>query len=240
MTIADAANPQLPTYRDLMLRYVPRWLRNGAIGKVMYTIGLHLDVLDDATNFGIQRRYPIDISEDAASLLGANRFIIRGEDEPWSSYQVRLRRWLIDHRVRGNPYPLLQQLNAYWGGAFPISLKYYGTNIRILDMDVGGNIARSIGNNVDPNFGVGNWLLIYYWPDPIDPPIEWDTPGETWDNGRIWDSGLTPATIQSLRRVPRQWGNAHTRGRIQLQYQGDPLNKIEFALGEPGDPTTPT
>lgn len=228
--MTDADNPQSLTFRDTLLAACPRWLRNGDIGKVMYAIGVHLDVLADATTFGIRKRYPEATSEDAAAIIGANRFIVRGRNEPWETYSIRLSRWLIDHRVRGNPYPLLQQLNAYWQGAFPISLIYYGTNVRLFNMNTAGAITRTLGDNVDPNRGWSNWLLIYYWPDPLPPPEQWGTPGAKWGDGRVWGSGLTPTEVADLRRVPKQWGNAHTRGRIRLQYQGDPLNTIEIGL----------
>lgn len=208
------------TFRDAMHTMLPKWLRNGNIGKVMYTIGLHLDGLGDAAVAGVRRRFPEPSSEDAAAILGHDRKIIRGRDEPWETYAVRLRRWREDHRKRGGPYALLQQLHAFWAQApFGISLLYPGANKTYFSMSTSGVITRAIGTMWTPaDFSTrwSRWLLVYQWPDPLPDPINWGDPGETWGSGRVWGSGLSSQEVSDIRRVPRQWGNAHSRGRIRL------------------------
>lgn len=210
------------TFRDSILKVAPRWLANGNVGKVLYAIGVHLDLLGDVVIAGIRKRYPEADSEDAAAAIGRDRKIIRGRDESYETYAPRLRRWLDDHPRRGNPYAMLRQLYAFWAAdpRSEISLAYIGPNKSYFSMNAAGEITRIITSAwVPPDWtpsGWARWLLIYAWPDPLDPPIQYGDPGETWGSGRVWGSGLSSQDVADIRRVPRQWGNAHSRGRIML------------------------
>lgn len=210
----NADHPQRLTFRDQLLAILPRWLKATYIGAVMYAIGIHFDAFADELIEGIQRRWPNDASEDAAEKFEIDRQIDRGIDEPWSTYQVRLRRWRVDHRGRGGPYALLNQLRAYWADAFEIRLHYYGTDTSYFVMSPGADIVRTTSTNTARTCGF--WSLTYDWPFPLPAPYLWGT--GKWGDGRVWGSGLTPAQVASLRKVPRKWGNAHSRGILFLVY----------------------
>jgi hypothetical protein len=220
----DADTPQRLTFRDQLLNICPKWLKSTYIGAVMYAIGIHLDAFADELIEGIQKRWPVDSSEDAAQQFELDRQIDRGIDEPWETYQVRLRRWRIDHRGRGGPYALLNQLHAYWAGAFNISLHYYGTNTSFFAMATNGAITRSTAT--DTSRTCGYWSLTYDWPTPLPAPYTWGT--GKWGDGRVWGSGLTPAQVASLRKVPRKWGNAHSRGYLVLLYNN--IDSLTIAI----------
>lgn len=201
------------TFRDLIRNMVPRWMRSGTIGKVMYAIGVHADAVGDAAYAAVRKRAPEADSEDAAGLIAEDRRMIRGPNETWDAFRARLRGWRQAHQTRGNPYQLLQQLHATTLGAFAIELYYYGTAKTSFAMDLAGDITRGISDTA--GFDVGHWLLIYAWPDELIDDGEWDDPGE-WDDGGVWDSDMTPQEIADLRRVPSAWNAAHAIGHLKL------------------------
>lgn len=230
-------------FRDSLVKALPRWLQNGDIGKFAYTAGAHLDALSDALIWGIRKRYAEETSEDAAGALGAARGIVRGPAESWERYLPRLKRWITDHRTRGGAYSLLRQLYDFWNGEIEMAVMYYSDpgvwQRQRYDLDLDGNITRSFDSIDDDRFGIGYWLLIYFWPDPLPAIPVWGQVDLVWGEDIVWGSGFTATQIQDLRRVPRQWGNAATRGRVRLQYVGDPNDILEFGLGDPADPSQP-
>lgn len=215
--------------RSTLLRILPKWLHNGNIGRVVYAIGLHLDALGDSCVAAVRKQAPEADSEDASALIQANRNIIRGREETWAGYCARVKTWRQAHRIRGGPYALLRQINAYWLGAFAVELRYSGVDRTQFQMSPEGEIARLIGSYAPPTPGWAQWLLIYYWPTAIPGPAAWGD-AITWGEGAVWGSGLTPTEVADLRRVPAQWGNAHTRGRLRLAYAANPTQYVEISV----------
>ncbi len=213
--------------RTLLLRIIPRWLQNGVIFKVLYACAAQLDALAELAIAGMRKRFPEVESEDVADLLGHDRQIIRGVDEPWSTYAVRLRMWLDAHRSHGGPYALLRQLQAYWAVTpFVIEIYYAGTvPRRHFSMAVDGTISRdfALWSPTGAATRWSRWQLYYHWPTELPPMLEWGAPGLKWGSGRVWGSGLTSDEVASIRRVPRQWGNAHSLGIVTLE---DPSGDI--------------
>lgn len=216
------------TFRDTIRNIVPGWMQRGTIGKVIFTLGAHLDAISDMATEALLKRYPLPNSEDASSLLGEDRKIIRGVYEDWNTYASRLRIWRQSHQTRGGAYSLLRQLYAFWSGAFQIEIYTSGINRAYYIMGTDGNIARGT-SSAWVVAGLSRWLLVYQWPDPLTDDGLWGDPG-TWGDGGVWGSGLTPETVSNLRRVPAQWGNAHSIGRLRLAYVLNNSNFIELSL----------
>lgn len=220
------------TFRDAYIARLPRWLRKGSIGKLVYTLGVHADVVAQAAYEAVRKRAAEPNSEDAASYIAAERRIIRGKNETWDNYSARVANYHQDHKRRGNPYVLLEQLYAYWQGAFPISLYYQGHNKMGFDLATDGTITRGRGDwwLTGDDSAWAQWLLVYYWPDPIATDGLWGDPG-LWGDGGIWGVGLGPSEIEDLRAVPRNWGNAHSIGRLRLVDPVDSGIYIDIPIG---------
>lgn len=119
--------PEQRRFRDLARQLSPSWLvgRNGY--KLIYCLGLMLDILLDAGWAALKLRFAGVYSLDplALSKLGVERRLRQGlfeQVDPASGqysaegakrYAKRLHRWWAAFRNRGNPYELLEQLRAY-------------------------------------------------------------------------------------------------------------------------------
>jgi hypothetical protein len=57
------------------------------------------------------------------------------------------------------------------------------------------------------------WWLYIEWPSTLETDGVWDDPG-FWDDGGVWDSNLTVAEVESIRLVPTEWNNAHSKGEV--------------------------
>jgi hypothetical protein len=221
-------------FREGILRIVPDWLRGENGAAFLYSIGLQLDGLTDALVAGVQLRFPGRYSEESLPLLGRQRRIRRGPDETSEAYATRLNRWLDDHKFRGGPYALLEQLRAFWGDTFDAELVYYSG--RRFSMAVGGSISRDdIEWTFDANAAKwARWWLFIHWPESIAGDGAWDDPG-TWDDGGVWDSTLTVQDVANLRSVPAEWNAQHAIGEVVLLSDG--LELWDYPQGtwdEPG------
>lgn len=217
----------LQTFRDTIRRISPWWLTGTLGGRLLYAIGLMLDVLGDMLNAAVRARFPNVADPSALVALGRERRIQRGRAELATTYAGRLITWLDSHRTRGGPYSLLAQLFAFWRVpvAFAITLVY--ASGRYFAMSFGGIVTRG-----DAVITVGDaiadwarWELIFFWPYAITLDGTWGS-GGTWDDGGIWDidpSSLDAAAADDVRLVPREWNAAHCKGAIVLLAPGAEL-----------------
>jgi hypothetical protein len=208
----------LLTFRDTIRSISPPWLQTGNAEKIMYSFGVHMDLLGDAIAASVKLRFPGLYSVDSLPYLGRERRIRRGRYDSDSSYANRLQRWLDDHRRRGGPYAMLEQIHAHFApNNFPVELVY--ASGRRFSMDVDGNIVMDDIVWTPPGpvdtLKWARWWLFYHWPTPVYGDGLWGDPG-TWGDGGVWGSSLSPADVQDLRLVPREWNAAHAIGRIVL------------------------
>jgi hypothetical protein len=196
-------------FRDLIRKVSPWWLRTGLAEKILYVAGVHADLLGDATRAAIRKRYPIVIeSEDAFRLIGRDRKILRGIDEPPSSYAPRLRAWRASHQTRGGPYALLEQLAAYFAHAAnaPHTARLVYASGRVVEEAGRSDIVFT------PPGGAAQcarwWLMLHYTSLPATADGLWSDPG-VWDDGGVWDSDLASEDVEHLRAVPKAWNTAH-------------------------------
>lgn len=105
------------SFAEALIRRCPPWLQRVAGRRLMGGLGDTIDVLRDKTAEAIDARLPRASRPDALAYVGRDRAIVRGLEEPDESYAARLKRWITDHRKRGNAHALLRQLEAYYASA---------------------------------------------------------------------------------------------------------------------------
>jgi hypothetical protein len=221
-------------YRDSLRRVLPWWLQNGIAGKIVFALGAQFDGFGDAIVEAVKRRFPDAQWADSLPLIGRDRKIRRGSAEPDQIYAARLRRWLDDHRTRGNPYAMLAQLHAYYAQA-PFLIELIYKSGRRYSMALDGSVTRDTTTFGDgSNAQWARWWLIYHWPTTINIAGKWGSSGAKWGkNNNIW--GVDPASlsrtqVEDLRLVPTEWNAAHCQGMIILlgpdkRIWGYPLRK---------------
>lgn len=212
--MADDTSP-IVSFRTQLTNVMPWWLRGWLGGRLLYAIGIHIDLLADMAADAVGLRFPRSAQPDALSPLGQDRRIPRGRAEPASTYIVRLRRWLDDHRTRGGPYAMLAQLHAFWAVTpFAITLIYA--------------LGKSFGMTTDGTITEGTvtaggpwarWWLLFAWPNGVLNDSAWNS-GGTWSDGGVWDSNLSGDDVADIRCVPTAWNAAHCRGRVVVMSPG--------------------
>lgn len=170
---------------------------------------------------GLYAKFPAHGPPDALAYIGRDRRIVRGINEPASSYRVRLLRWLSDHRVRGNPFALHDQLRAY-----------LQTDVMIRTVDRRGNwftTAADGTRSVELDSGTWDWdaedasswsrFWVIIYPTAVGP---WAVSGN-WGDAGLWGGGVwgaanktigTTATqeqVASVRQIIRDWQPDGTR-----------------------------
>jgi hypothetical protein len=229
---------ELQTFRDTLRRIVPPWLRRGTALRLLYSFGVVLDACADATVAGVKLRFPGYLPE-ALPLLGRERRIARGRNEPDDLYAPRLMRWLVDHRMRGGPYAMLAQLYAHYASA-PIAMELQYRSGRRFRMAADGTIARDIGgwNDGDPAQWA-RWILRLYLATPSVDGGTWDgDPGaRAWnDPTTVWDYEMSPEDVADYTLIPREWNAAHCIGVVELvptdiEQWDDPAHTWDTASG---------
>lgn len=237
---------------------------------MIYAIGLHVDLFADLAAAAVSRRFVgLNESADALGLAGRERRIRRGPTEPDANYAARLLPWLDDHKIRGGPYALLEQVWAYREsrqvrpvltlddgvtvltgddglpllGPLPDLVLQYESGARFTRHD-DGSVDRAIVGNYDTNITAwARWWLIIQWPEALSSEGIWAEPG-TWDDGGVWDSGVSGEDVADLRLVPSEWNSGHTLGYIKLTSPGEELWDTPSGLwsdpGVWGDASQPT
>jgi len=207
----------LRTFRDAIREISPWWLRGPVGGSILYAIGSVVDGLADAVRAGVKLRFPSYYSDESLPLIGRERRIRRGRFEVDSSYARRLLPWLDHHRLRGGPYALLAQINAFYSPrTFPVALWYASGRQFLMQPD--GSITHVDNPWLPPDEAMprwARWWLVYVWPDALSGDGIWSDPG-VWTDGGVWDLNMSPSEVRDLRVVPREWNAAHSIGYITL------------------------
>lgn len=190
------------SFAEGLLRRCPPWLQRTLGAPFMRGLADPIDDLRDNTAEAIDSRFPRAVRPDALPYLGRDRKIVRGLDEPDSSYAARLLRWREDHKRRGNPTAMLRQLEAYYATApKQIDLVYetgtrYTLDPTTLDADGKGTISKDAiewreGN--DQLAWAQAWIFVRYDSEPT----------------------VTYSEAQSVIAIVRDWAPGHvTRMRI--------------------------
>lgn len=184
----------LQKFRDTLWLLCPPWLQHGYAQAVLYAVSVQLDAGADALNAGVKIRFPGVYTPESLGMIGAERRIRRGLSESDANYAQRLVRWLEDHKRRGGPYAMLDQM--YWHYApdtFPITISY--PSGAVFSMDAAGEVTWNI--SATPNFDAWSQIVILYFTDTLD-----------------------PSDAEDIRTIPREWLAAHVIGELVLMPAG--------------------
>lgn len=216
------------TFRDLIRRRSPVWLRGGTAEKVLFAVGVHLDGLIDAMVASVKMRFPGYYSDESLPFESRQRGIYRGRHETAESFAGRLIGWWDAHRRRGNPYELLRQIHAHFApNNFPIELVY--ASGRRFSMAPDGTITWDHVAWVPPGDPgqSARWWLFYHHPPFAVSPGSWNDGTTAWSAGQVWGSGLSPADVADLKLIPVSWGNAESIGHLVLLDDGESWDTYE-------------
>lgn len=189
--------------------------------RVLWSIATMYDALSQRVWEGVQARFPGLGPEDAIPVIGRDRRIIRGPNEPIATHVLRQIRWLDDHRQRGNAWSLLEQIRGY--------LSPHAVRVRTVDEH--GNWYTIDRNGSRSRFKASSWnwdgsaiadarsrywVIIYATTDSPQKPWArsslWGDTGLTWgEKGRTWGSTATRDEIDGLRRIVKFWRPDGTR-----------------------------
>ena len=100
-------------YRKLFYKLGPKWLTSGEGESVLFSLHVVVDAWLERARLGVYARFPDSAPDDAIVAISRDRKIIRGLNENKASFAKRLIKWLDTHRIRGNPFALLEQIRAY-------------------------------------------------------------------------------------------------------------------------------
>lgn len=210
-------------YRTAFRKLLPRHFTRGDGELVLSSLAELKEGAVERAYQGLQARFPSTELPSALSSLGRDRKIVRGINEPATSYAERLVRWLDDHRVRGNPFALMGQLRAYCQA-----------DVRIRTVDASGNwftlerdgsrawMLKQLNWDWDGKprspYWSRFWVIIYPTSDgqpwaKMTPTIGVDGPwGDTIGApGYTIGTTATPEQIASLRSIIREWQPDGTR-----------------------------
>lgn len=215
--------------RDVVHEMGPGWLVKETIvvgsepvevdNRVLYAMALVLDALSQRQSMGTAAKFPSYAPADALPLIGRDRLIIRGPDESQANYELRLQRYLDDHRVRGNPWALMEQVRGYLSphAVRCRTVDEHG-NWRTIDRDGTRTVNKATAWNWDgspltqawgrfwliiqPTIGGEPWTPGPDWGDPTLWGGAWGTPGYTWG------STATPNEVSAIRSLVKVWKRA--------------------------------
>jgi len=212
----------LQLFRAKIFDFLPPWLGTGTAEKVMYTLGLHMDVALHQVTEALQHRFPGLLSSESLPLLGYERKMIRGRTETDETYALRMKGWRQKHLNRGGPYALLQQVYEHYApNNFVVELIY--CNGKRYTMDVNGGVTvdtapviSGIGWTPDDPSKWGRWWMFYHWPTTLPDLNTYGDAGLVYDGGTVFGSGLSSQEVADIREIPQAWNAAHSVGHSKI------------------------
>ncbi len=196
-------------------RLLPWWLRTDEGGLVKRTVDRVLGAFTERARQGLLAHGPETCPADALPYFGRDRLIVRGINEPAAAYGARLVRFLDDHRVRGNPFALHDQLRAY-----------LQADVMIRTVDRRGNwFTTAPGGARSVVAAAGNWswdttaatqwarFWVIIYPTIAGAPWSASSGGApaSWPSGGTIGTSATPDQVASVRSIVRDWKPAGTR-----------------------------
>lgn len=208
------------TIRTMARALLPPMLQSDEGEGVVYTLSLIKDAAIEWLIQGVNARHPLVAGETALPLIGKDRIILRGPDEPVASYRVRLARWLDSHRRRGHGFAVAEQIAGYLEPHDVVVKVVTNTGIWYQrDADGTETVTQSTPDNWDWDGGTAwwrFWVIIHM--DPVTNLPYRSTPtwgsadlweGKWGDAGHVWGSDdLTAADVFALRTLANFWSPA--------------------------------
>lgn len=218
--------------RPLIRKLGPGWLVKDEVqpdptappietdSRVLYSLAGVGDAMLERTRLGVRARFPGGgAPADALPYIGRDRLIIRGPDEAQAAYELRLQRYLDDHRVRGNPWALMEQIRGYCSPhAVKVRTVDEHGNWRFIDSD--GTRSRSLGDDWDWDGSAlaDTWGRFWLIIEPAGGTLPW-APGPDIGDVDLWDGAIgtpgftigttaTPNDVASVRSIVKAWKRA--------------------------------
>jgi hypothetical protein len=162
---------------------------------------------------GLAARFPGYGTDSALPYHSLDRKMFRGFDEPPAIFAGRLLGWLDFHKLRGNPFTIMEQVQAYLTvnfDAVPVKPRIRIVNNRgtwyTLNEDGTRETVKDAGNwDWDGNTSLKSrfWLIIYPSADLWTLTPAWGAVGgPAWgDNNLSWGSTATAQQVKSVREI---------------------------------------
>ena len=162
--MADIGSSQ----RDAIKQLSPPWLAVGSAERFMYNIGLGSDALLEKFNQAMQARFPKQCDASALPLIGNDRLMAQGPNEPVASFRARLSQAFDAWQRAGARRAVLQQALGYVAN---------GADVRSTKSPIGAIVGTSGGGTFS------TWDVFYYGDDTSQPPTHIRNAPSNWD----WD-----------------------------------------------------
>lgn len=209
----------MKNWTHLLPKLVPWWLSTGEGGIVLESIGRLLNGFAEKMRYGLLVGYPSYAPEDALAEIGRDRKIIRGINEPADAYAARCQRYLTDHRVRGNPWALMDQLRAYCQCEVRIRTVDRSGNWYCLDRDGSRTSNIDTANWNWDSMAASSfsrfWVIIYPTvaiPELGIPHYPWSpSDAGAWPSGGTIGTTATPDQVAAVRAIILDWQPEGTR-----------------------------
>jgi hypothetical protein len=206
------------SYFESFQKLMPSWLSSTTAA----SLSLLVDDYLARTKLALISRFPLYApDEKALAAMGRDRKIVRGINEPAASYAARLSRSFTDHRTRGNPYAMLEQLQAYLQAPCVVRTVDRRGNWYSIDGDGLRSASIDTGNWDWDGDSLSEWARFWVIIYPVGGTTPW-APSGLWGDAALWTDGLwghptltigTTATVDqvaSVRSIIRDWKPAGT------------------------------
>jgi len=209
------------SWPNALLRRVPSWLQSTVGGKFILGLG---DVLGDVvtkTTASIKARFPVDDADPAAlSLIGGERRIRRGPQEPATTYARRLRTWWDAHRHRGSAYAMLEQLYACFVDSLDVRMDHVAQSGNRHYVTAGGGIVTHDfiswgGGGPTATYGWAHVWVFFYLDGLVDGILTDAADTLITDGGdritvsTLFEGVVSDADAEMFRAIPREWKAGH-------------------------------
>lgn len=215
--------------RNLVHKAGPGWLTKETIevggeavevdNRVLWTTFLINDALGARQQMGTQAKWPNFAPADALAYIGRDRLIVRGPDESEAAYEARLIRYLSDHRVRGNPWALMEQIRGYCSPhAIKVRTVDEHGNWRLIDSDGTRSVVKGDDWDWDSSALTDAWGRFWLIIEPASLSDPWAAGPDIGDvdlwGGAIGTPGFTigstatPNDVSSVRSIVKAWKRA--------------------------------
>jgi hypothetical protein len=208
------------TFRTSFKKLLPSWLSIDQGELLWWSLGVVMDGFLQRAYLGTRARFPTYTPEDALSYMSRDRKIVRGIGETADNFAIRLIRWLDDHRTRGNPYALMEQLAAYCQASVRIRTVDRRGNVFTRARD--GTPSKTTVTPADPGWewdGIAKspqwarfWVIIYPESDGGTPPTytPWDNKvpfDGSWlfDGTHMYGTTATPGEVATVQQIINDW-----------------------------------
>ena len=202
-----------PRCRNSFNKLLPAWLTTGDGEKVWFSLGVVMDRFLERAWQGHKARFPSFAPADALTALGRDRKIVRGINESADSFAIRQHRWLDDHRIRGNPFALLEQLRAYCNVDMVARTVDRRGSWYTVDADGVWSFRLAEGNWDWDGGPVADWSR--FWVILYPPTSLW-TQSPAWGGANLWGgkwgstehtwgSSATPDQVAAVRSIVSEW-----------------------------------